>query len=248
MPDHVLVFDGARMGGINYAKLDIATDSETTQARGIAAVPRDAKVVGKTYRFVNNDGTPDRRFNNNTEIPLIEYGVVRLSGAGLEVSLFVTNQGSAFGVPGQLSEIKELASMPIQKIGDQRRAEAAARRKAELEEVFSVVLDGMCCVMFADGQASASERELVQRLMQKIRAPWEQTEVEARMRAFRNQAASHGLQGCVQDVCSRASKITDLQKQSALLKCLDHVIAADGKTDPKESQIRNQIAKAIETT
>lgn len=245
MPDHVLVYDGSRMGGINYAKLEIGTESEVTQARGIAAVARDAKVVGRTHRFVNNDGTPDRRFNNNTEIPLIEYGVVNLRGAGLDVSLYVTNQGNAYGVPSQMSEIRELASKPVQRISKQRRAQAAARRKAELEEVFSVVLDAMCCAMFADGQASTAERQLIQRLMQKIRSPWDESEIDLRMRNFRNRAASSGLDDCVRDVCSRASKITASQKQAALLKCLDHVIAADGKADVRETAIRNQIADAM---
>ncbi len=95
MPDHVLIYDGARMGGINYGNLEVSTQTEVAQARDLAKPTRDAKIVGKTYRFVNNNGTPDKRFNNNTEIPLIEYGVLKLGGAGLDVSMFVTNQKSA---------------------------------------------------------------------------------------------------------------------------------------------------------
>ena len=75
MPDHILVYDGAQIGGLSYGTLKVSTATEVTQAHDEARRTHDSKVVGTTYRFVNNDGSPDRRFNNNIEIPLIEYGV-----------------------------------------------------------------------------------------------------------------------------------------------------------------------------
>ena len=69
MPDHILVYDGAEIGGLSYGTLNVSSNKEVTQARGEATRTRDAKVIGTTYRFVNNDGSPDRRFNNNVESP-----------------------------------------------------------------------------------------------------------------------------------------------------------------------------------
>ena len=143
MPDHVLVFDGANMGGVNYGNLEVSTETEVTQARGLAKRTRDAKVVGKTYRFVNKDGSPDQRFNNNSEIPLLEYGVLNLDGAGLDVSLFVSNQQSALNAPGKLAEIRNLGRKPVHRIAEERHAEAAARRKLRQEAVFSLILDAL---------------------------------------------------------------------------------------------------------
>jgi len=38
-------------------------------------VPSDAIVVDYTWRFLNKNGTPDRRFNNNYQIPICNYSV-----------------------------------------------------------------------------------------------------------------------------------------------------------------------------
>ena len=246
MPDHVLVFDGSRMGGVNYGNLDVSTATDVTQARGLATLTSDAKVVGKTHRFVNNDGSPDQRFNNNIQIPLIEYGVLTLRGAGLDVSLFVTNQQSAFHVPNQLAEIKELASKPVRKISEQRRAEAAARRKARQDELFTIVLDALGCVMFADGEASKVERATAIKLMQRIRAPWTSEEVHDRLKDLRNRVVGDGLDTVVENVCARASSIEDDRKRKALKSCLDHVAKADGAVDAKETSVRDRIVAATE--
>jgi hypothetical protein len=39
-------------------------------------VPRDSTQVDTTWRFVNKNGGPDRRFNNNSQIPILQYGEV----------------------------------------------------------------------------------------------------------------------------------------------------------------------------
>ncbi|MBI1309894.1 hypothetical protein GC176_01200 [bacterium] len=247
MPDHILVYDGASMGGINYANLNVNSGVEVTQARGAAQVTSDARVVGSTHRFVNNDGSPDRRFNNNTEIPLIEFGVLNLSGSGLNLLLFVSNQKSASGVPGQVAGIQELARMPVVKVAEQRHAEAEKRRKARQEEVYSVVLDALCCVMFADGQASKSERAKFQELMARIRSPWDETETDSRMRRFCEQAKGTGLQQMVENVCSRVSTIRSPRQKEILISCMGRVMKADGVVSQDETQIRNRIAAALES-
>jgi hypothetical protein len=52
------------------------------------AVPSDAKQVGTTWRYVNKNGTPDKRFNNNTQIPIMRYGVIHFtSSSGLKQTI-----------------------------------------------------------------------------------------------------------------------------------------------------------------
>ncbi|MBM81238.1 MAG: hypothetical protein CMJ78_11690 [Planctomycetaceae bacterium] len=247
MPDHVLVYDGAQMGGISYAKLQVSSDREVTQARGSARVSSDSRVVGQTYRFVNNDGSPDKRFNNNTEIPLIEYGTLALSGAGLTICLFVSNQKSAAFVPGQVSDIQDLARKPVVKVAEQRHLEAAARREARRQEVCSIVLDALCCMMFADGQASKSERKKVHELMVRIKAPWSSDETELKMRSYCSRAKEVGFISVVDDVCSRVSTINSLRQQEALVSCLERVMKADGEVTDDELRIKSRISKAIES-
>jgi hypothetical protein len=39
-------------------------------------VPEDSRILYHTWRFTNKDGGPDRRFSNNTQIPVVEYSNV----------------------------------------------------------------------------------------------------------------------------------------------------------------------------
>jgi hypothetical protein len=42
-------------------------------------VPHDTKVIDRTWAKVNKNGTPDRRFKGNYEIPIVRYGRLMLS-------------------------------------------------------------------------------------------------------------------------------------------------------------------------
>jgi hypothetical protein len=45
-------------------------------------VPSDAKVVGHTWFKANKDGSPDRRFANNYQIPIVAYAFLTLKSEG----------------------------------------------------------------------------------------------------------------------------------------------------------------------
>jgi hypothetical protein len=42
------------------------------------SVPSDTKIIDKTWAKVNKDGTPDKRFKGNYQIPIVKYGEIRL--------------------------------------------------------------------------------------------------------------------------------------------------------------------------
>lgn len=42
-------------------------------------VPRDSKVIAKTWAKVNKNGTPDKRFKANYQIPIVRYGKIQLT-------------------------------------------------------------------------------------------------------------------------------------------------------------------------
>lgn len=42
-------------------------------------IPRDSKIIDKTWAKVNKNGTPDRRFKGNYQIPVLLYGEISLS-------------------------------------------------------------------------------------------------------------------------------------------------------------------------
>ncbi|MBN8587922.1 MAG: DUF4236 domain-containing protein [Rhodothermia bacterium] len=41
-------------------------------------VPRDTKIIDKTWAKVNKNGTPDKRFKGNYQIPIVRYGEIKL--------------------------------------------------------------------------------------------------------------------------------------------------------------------------
>ncbi|MDD3014231.1 MAG: DUF4236 domain-containing protein [Candidatus Gastranaerophilales bacterium] len=70
-PERVLVFDKSTVGAVNYDSLNIEIDqSQFIETEG---VPIDSKVVGKTWKYVNKKGGPDKRFKDNYEIPIALY-------------------------------------------------------------------------------------------------------------------------------------------------------------------------------
>jgi hypothetical protein len=56
-------------------------------------VPTDAELIGHTWKKANKDGSPDRRFANNYQIPVVNYGNFRLtSPSGLNEAYMISNE------------------------------------------------------------------------------------------------------------------------------------------------------------
>ena len=62
-PDRIFVRQGERYGAVSYESLDIAF--APTRFIEDDGVPNDAKIIDHTWRYVNKNGGPDRRFSNN---------------------------------------------------------------------------------------------------------------------------------------------------------------------------------------
>jgi Protein of unknown function (DUF4236) len=106
LPDRILVFQGSAVGVVGYDQLRLGTS--TTRFIESGSIPGDAPVVGSTWQYVNKSGGPDRRFNNNRQLPILQYGEVYLTSAtGLNEAIQVSNPSSleyfALGVRGLAS-------------------------------------------------------------------------------------------------------------------------------------------------
>jgi len=85
-PDRLLIEKAGRKAAVSYSAL--AVSCRDVSMRWFDTVPVDAKTVGQSWRYVNKNGTPDRRFNNNHVVPILllaEFGLQTRSG--LEVVL-----------------------------------------------------------------------------------------------------------------------------------------------------------------
>ena len=81
-PDAAFVIDGKNVGAISYDNISI--HSEGFPFIETDTVPADAKVIRYTWKYPNKDGGPDRRFSNNSQIPVCLYELAELkSSSGL---------------------------------------------------------------------------------------------------------------------------------------------------------------------
>lgn len=91
-PDRVLVYDQNGVGAVGYHELRI--NVATTRFIENEAVPRDAVIIDRTWRYVNKSGGPDRRFKDNKEIPVCRYEEITLSSqSGLNEVLQLSQCG-----------------------------------------------------------------------------------------------------------------------------------------------------------
>jgi hypothetical protein len=84
LPDRLLVYWQGRVHGFRYHEIEV----DVGRGRFIEShvLPNDAQVVDYTWQFVNKNGSPDRRFNNNRQLPVCMYGQLRIRSArGLEI-------------------------------------------------------------------------------------------------------------------------------------------------------------------
>ena len=90
LPDKVLVVSKTNVGAISYSDVDM--EFCTTRFVEMDPVPKDAKVVYQTWLKVNKNGTPDKRFKNNRQVPVCEYGQILVkSSTGLHIELMCSN-------------------------------------------------------------------------------------------------------------------------------------------------------------
>ncbi|MEX2216572.1 MAG: hypothetical protein WD768_20835 [Phycisphaeraceae bacterium] len=94
-PTFILVGDHeSQFALMHYA--DVSLKSQDVTFVEQESIPGDARVVGNTWAKVNKDGTPDRRFKGNYEIPIVEYELLTIeSPTGLREAYLVSNSAVA---------------------------------------------------------------------------------------------------------------------------------------------------------
>jgi hypothetical protein len=80
LPDRLLVRDGRRFSDVAYEALKTSFNAGRFIEDG--RVPRDGQQVDTTWRYVNVKGGPDRRYNNNRQLPVMLYGDIELASEG----------------------------------------------------------------------------------------------------------------------------------------------------------------------
>jgi hypothetical protein len=107
LPERLLVKRDKTFAAVFYKNLRI--DGFTTRFIEDENVPRDAKIVDQTWRYVNKHGGPDRRFNNNRQIPVCAYSEYTItSDSGIYEVLTTSKQGAMDAFVGFLEQVGKL--------------------------------------------------------------------------------------------------------------------------------------------
>jgi hypothetical protein len=90
LPDKVFIVRKSKVGLVNYEELSIRVSQ--TMFVEYDRVPKDAVMAGSTWQYVNKNGTRDKRYSNNRQLPVCQYGIVYLnSDTGLNVEMMFSN-------------------------------------------------------------------------------------------------------------------------------------------------------------
>lgn len=90
LPDKVLLISGVKVGSVSFDDIQIQATEQTFIED--QAVPRDTQIIGQTWQYVNRNGTPNKRFKNNRQLPRCLYGqVIMQTPSGLNVQLQCSN-------------------------------------------------------------------------------------------------------------------------------------------------------------
>ena len=71
-PDRIIILNGFKVVGCKYNNLDFNIFNSRYVEDGF--VPKDAKVISYTWKYVNKNGGPDKRFKDNRQLPICDYG------------------------------------------------------------------------------------------------------------------------------------------------------------------------------
>lgn len=90
MPDKILIIQGKKVGAISYKDLDISgRDYRFIETE---KVPKDSEVIEYTWKKVNKDGSPDKRFQGNSQVPVCKYGLITITAnTGMDIRICCSN-------------------------------------------------------------------------------------------------------------------------------------------------------------
>jgi len=106
LPDRILVRDGRRYADIAYSKCQVTGSRTNFIEDGL--MPSDAVQVGTTWKYVNKSGGPDRRYKDNRQLPVMQYGELTLSTAsGFHFVWQTSRANAALAVAAAVSAIMD---------------------------------------------------------------------------------------------------------------------------------------------
>jgi hypothetical protein len=250
LPDRILVHERRRFAALPYESL--VAQFEVTRFIEEAPVPNDARQVDTTWRFVNKSGGPDRRFNNNRQFPVMEYGRLTLTSShGLTVIVESSNPSATLKAQQAIQHLREVAlrspehglvtpmAEPVQVTSPGSRTIPTSQSEATCLRSFAVVLRYIAA---ADRKLSEPELEFISHAI--ARFSTRSTDVQLIMDSFHSMRsdsaeARRAVLALVRDAPAIANSMPALVHELA---------GVDGRVTPKERERLAEVTSWLTST
>lgn len=95
LPDKILVYKSSNFGVVDYDSINI--DVSFINFIEDQRVPKDAEIIRYSWKFVNKNGGPDKRYKNNKQLPVCRYGEITITSPnGLNIVLYCSNANKVY--------------------------------------------------------------------------------------------------------------------------------------------------------
>ena len=94
LPDRLLIIEKKKMAAIDYkdVKFELSAAGYLEGERE----PTDSELIKYVWAYANKDGSPDKRYSNNKQFPVMKYGkIVITSTSGLNIQFMCSNETAA---------------------------------------------------------------------------------------------------------------------------------------------------------
>ena len=119
LPDRVYVYRPRKYEAVSYDTIKM--ESGITDFIETGLLPGDAQQIGQTWRYVNKDGSPDRRFSHNRPVPIARYGVFKITlRSDLSFTLHVSQAQAA---KAAVAKFQQDTTTSKQNTGSQERSQ-----------------------------------------------------------------------------------------------------------------------------
>jgi hypothetical protein len=266
LPDRLLVYDASNVGAVEYGNLQILHRPEQFIEDG--PVPSDARVVGRTWQFVNRNGSPDRRFNNNRELPVCEYEAIGIaSETGLRVLLQVSRVGVGAaivaGVEAMAHAITDARAaetrprivqqnipraIPVARLVNQALTPSVIVPGTPPDQdshLHDCLLDLICCVIVSDGHLSRREKQRVCEIMRQAGSPSDDDELHKKISDFVERVKQRGFRHLLAESLSQVAFVKQCGQEDLVSSCVEMAAGADGKQNPPQAAVCEQIKRLL---
>lgn len=108
LPDKLLIINSLKVGALSYKDI-VVTFASSNFVETDTTTPKDAFFVRNTWQYVNKNGTPDRRFNSNSQYSVFKYGKIYLnSESGLNLHLMVSSVNNAMSFKTRWDKLRKM--------------------------------------------------------------------------------------------------------------------------------------------